>query len=466
MVVRSTTGVYVKPDSVLAHTAREMVEAHFGGSGPRDGVTVCPTCGDPLPCAAGRAAAEVLAAAGLAQTSQASGLVQAARQGLPAGAGAPPSPLGQASYGPASPGLTAHQPRDLGQPPQGRPSHGQAHVGLGPVGQPPFGQQPFGTSAPDNLHHADPGRSGDAAADRSPDDRLPSVQPQGDRPRGAQPPPAPPVSPGRRSRAVGDQAIDRPGPEQPSLGRPYETNPPAEPADGPAPFGRRDEAPQERPGPAAAPTFKGWAEINRETAAQGSAAGSGHPMTPPARPQAPAARDGHGQSGPAADRPPVEPGQFGGPGAFGRGDESGQFAQAHPAPQDYRAQPHLGGQPDHAGPAGPPDRRSHGGQPFTPDDAQHGGPAPAGGPGTAPPSLNGYRSHGSTTAGAPGRDAEPHAAAPGTPGPSGLTPEPPSWTPGGGVPASEEGTDSPPSGLPRRPDGDGLPPSRGVGPAA
>jgi hypothetical protein len=70
---------YVDPDSVLARTAREMLQAHAGGRGPSDEATVCPACGEPLPCAAGRSAAEVLSAAGLAEES---GLVSAFRQGL------------------------------------------------------------------------------------------------------------------------------------------------------------------------------------------------------------------------------------------------------------------------------------------------------------------------------------------------------------------------------------------------
>ncbi|MET0423995.1 MAG: hypothetical protein ABW046_08980, partial [Actinoplanes sp.] len=70
---------YVDPDSVLARTARKMFEAHAGGRGPGDGLTRCPSCGEPLPCAAGQAAAEVLDAAGLAE---ASGLISAARNGL------------------------------------------------------------------------------------------------------------------------------------------------------------------------------------------------------------------------------------------------------------------------------------------------------------------------------------------------------------------------------------------------
>ncbi|MDT4990920.1 MAG: hypothetical protein QOH97_812 [Actinoplanes sp.] len=69
---------FVKPDSVLARTAREVVDAHAGGAGPRAGLTACPVCGEPLPCSTGRAAAEVLFAAGLAESS---GLIDAARGG-------------------------------------------------------------------------------------------------------------------------------------------------------------------------------------------------------------------------------------------------------------------------------------------------------------------------------------------------------------------------------------------------
>jgi hypothetical protein len=68
---------FVNPDSVLARTAREMLAAHGGGEGPRGELTICPVCYENLPCPAGVAAAEVLAAAGLAE---ASGLVSAARQ--------------------------------------------------------------------------------------------------------------------------------------------------------------------------------------------------------------------------------------------------------------------------------------------------------------------------------------------------------------------------------------------------
>ncbi|HEY7273952.1 MAG TPA: hypothetical protein VH502_14565, partial [Actinoplanes sp.] len=108
----STT--YVKPDSVLARTAREVVEAHAGGSGPRGGMMACPVCGQSLPCPTGRAAAEVLFAAGLAQSS---GLVDASRGGLgPAGEspfGAPVVPAAvphaaqPAGFGPAAPAAPA-----------------------------------------------------------------------------------------------------------------------------------------------------------------------------------------------------------------------------------------------------------------------------------------------------------------------------------------------------------------------
>src|SRR3982751_1463564 len=74
---RMAPTTYVNPDSVLARTAREVMQAHGGGAGPREGMTTCPVCGEPLPCPTGRAAAEVLFAAGLAQSS---GLVDAARQ--------------------------------------------------------------------------------------------------------------------------------------------------------------------------------------------------------------------------------------------------------------------------------------------------------------------------------------------------------------------------------------------------
>jgi DNA-binding LacI/PurR family transcriptional regulator len=60
---------YVNPDSLLARTARETLAAHAGGAGPGDGMTACPVCGEPLPCSSGRAAAEVLFAAGLAESS-------------------------------------------------------------------------------------------------------------------------------------------------------------------------------------------------------------------------------------------------------------------------------------------------------------------------------------------------------------------------------------------------------------
>ena len=109
---------YVDPESVLARTAWEMVQTHAGGLGPHDGMTICPVCGDPLPCAAGRAAAEVLAAAGLAESS---GLTAAARNGLGPQARDPQSPLGLPATPPSpgapvsgSPALAAGRPAPPG----------------------------------------------------------------------------------------------------------------------------------------------------------------------------------------------------------------------------------------------------------------------------------------------------------------------------------------------------------------
>ncbi|WP_268240501.1 hypothetical protein, partial [Mangrovihabitans endophyticus] len=94
---------FIDPGSVLARTAREMLAAHGGGTGPRDGTAPCPVCGEPLPCASGRAAAEVLFAAGLAEES---GLISAARPTR-----APESPLGvPASSAPAPTGVPASSP--------------------------------------------------------------------------------------------------------------------------------------------------------------------------------------------------------------------------------------------------------------------------------------------------------------------------------------------------------------------
>ena len=73
------TEAFVNPDSVLAKMAREMLKAHGGGS-PTEDMVICPVCGEPLPCPAGRSAAEVLTAAGLAESS---GLLAAVRRGLP-----------------------------------------------------------------------------------------------------------------------------------------------------------------------------------------------------------------------------------------------------------------------------------------------------------------------------------------------------------------------------------------------
>ena len=44
----ASTGTFVNPSSLLAITAREMVEAHAGGGGPREGMTICPVCGEPV----------------------------------------------------------------------------------------------------------------------------------------------------------------------------------------------------------------------------------------------------------------------------------------------------------------------------------------------------------------------------------------------------------------------------------
>jgi hypothetical protein len=64
---------YVNPESVLARTAWEMVQTHAGGLGPSDGMSSCPVCGEPLPCTVGRGAAEVVTAAGLAESPGVSG---------------------------------------------------------------------------------------------------------------------------------------------------------------------------------------------------------------------------------------------------------------------------------------------------------------------------------------------------------------------------------------------------------
>src|SRR4051812_7345484 len=106
---------YINPDSVLARTAWEMVQTHAGGLGPHDGIDTCPVCDEPLPCRAGRAAAEVLAAAGLAESS---GLIEAARQGRSSPLGyqeplSPPAyPRSVGSYGaPAESPLEPDYPR-------------------------------------------------------------------------------------------------------------------------------------------------------------------------------------------------------------------------------------------------------------------------------------------------------------------------------------------------------------------
>ncbi|MGK5685402.1 hypothetical protein [Actinoplanes sp. URMC 104] len=84
---------FVDPDSVLARTAQAMLTAHAGAPG-----TLCPVCGERLPCAAGTSAAEVVAAAGLAENS---GLVAAARRGPEPGPTAVP-PLRPSEASPVS----------------------------------------------------------------------------------------------------------------------------------------------------------------------------------------------------------------------------------------------------------------------------------------------------------------------------------------------------------------------------
>jgi hypothetical protein len=128
----STT--YVKPDSVLARTAREVVEAHAGGAGPRDGMTACPVCGQPLPCSTGRAAAEVLFAAGLAQSS---GLVEKSRGGLGPAAGQAPFGAPAVPY-PATPAAV------LSVPPNPAPAAVTPHASAAPaaVAPPPAAAAP------------------------------------------------------------------------------------------------------------------------------------------------------------------------------------------------------------------------------------------------------------------------------------------------------------------------------------
>src|SRR6185295_3077860 len=95
------------------------LEAHAGGGGPREGMMTCPVCGEPLPCSSGRAAAEVLFAAGLAESS---GLVAAARGGPASPLGLPAEPAAQpqpASY--VSPGAGEAAPGWSGLPAAGLP---------------------------------------------------------------------------------------------------------------------------------------------------------------------------------------------------------------------------------------------------------------------------------------------------------------------------------------------------------
>ncbi|MEU8663867.1 hypothetical protein AB0C31_45320, partial [Actinoplanes philippinensis] len=166
---RAMASTYVKPESVLARTATKMVEAHGGGLGPHDGITECPACGEPLPCRTAQAAAEVLAAAGLAE---ASGLVAATRPawtpsttGLmpPATPTPPPWVAEETSYGETSAAASAPPPAggsglDVSGPAAAyHPSSGTATTGPsaeGPVPRPavlgtPPGGGPFGAGPGD-----------------------------------------------------------------------------------------------------------------------------------------------------------------------------------------------------------------------------------------------------------------------------------------------------------------------------
>jgi len=161
---------YVNPDSVLARTAWEMVQTHAGGLGPHAGMTVCPVCGEPLPCAAGRSAAEVVAAAGLAESS---GLIDAAREGRggpnldPASPLGPPSPAaglspaaeplpepaylaGPQAVAPPSFDVPREPPRMTQQPGEDRPGiipPGPAPTSPAASGMPAFGPAPTSPAA-------------------------------------------------------------------------------------------------------------------------------------------------------------------------------------------------------------------------------------------------------------------------------------------------------------------------------
>jgi hypothetical protein len=308
MALRSFTGsVYVKPDSVLARTAQDMVEAHFGGFGPRDGYTVCPQCGDPLPCAAGRAAAEVLAAAGLARTSQASGLIQAARQGppdrqspsIPPGGADPlgaPSPLGQ----PPRPQDGPPQPQ-FGPPPSGPAVPGQVAPGQVAPGQVAPGQVAPGQVAPGQVAPGQvaPGQVAPGSHTR------PQVQP-------GQIQPNPQMQPGLRSQPgdpaqpefqVQPESQDRP---VPPMGRahpvaPLGVNPQsAAPSDYPQPGGppiRQQSAAH------SGPSGFGGFEQAEPLPHGGPWAGSGLPAAPTGTSQPPASAALSGYPPAGGDRP-------------------------------------------------------------------------------------------------------------------------------------------------------------------
>src|SRR5690348_4572806 len=150
---------FVDPDSVLARTAQQMLAAHAGGAGPSEGMTECPVCGEPLPCPAGRSAAEVVEAAGLAE---ASGLIAVHRQGL----GGPSafehdlpyaSPLAFGSPLEISPSSPAHEE------PWSGPSAGAPLTGGGPV-EVSFSPAGFPASPDHSSSATSPGLSTSAAA--------------------------------------------------------------------------------------------------------------------------------------------------------------------------------------------------------------------------------------------------------------------------------------------------------------
>ena len=172
------TQAYVKPDSVLARTAREMLEAHAGGAGPSTVMTRCPLCGEPLPCSSGRAAAEVLFAAGLAESS---GLVAASRQNL----GLRPETLRDRP--PVGPGLLRYARPDRPDvrrltdrtarpgPRRRPPSAGSARpTSARPRLRPPVPPDEFATArpplAPGRVRHPAPAAAPDLGTPVSPDE--------------------------------------------------------------------------------------------------------------------------------------------------------------------------------------------------------------------------------------------------------------------------------------------------------